>query len=503
MANIFGFEITRQSSDKPKIKTLDTPIRPEEEGSSLQYGGYGAYGETFNVGGIDYSSEQELIRKYRKLAMMPEIETAIEEIINESVVTDENKPSVNVSFAEKSNISDNIKKRIQEEFAYIYNLLDFQDNGYEYFRSWYVDGRLAFYKNVDKKNKTIGSIQQIDPQKIRRVKEIIEGKEVNNVPLVTDIKTYYEYNRAGLSPDTLRGTNQTIQLTSDSVTYVTSGLLDDQRKFTLSYLHKALKSINQLSALEDSMVIYRITRAPERRIFYIDVGTLPRQKAEQYVMDIMSKYRNKMIYNPNTGQIDDTKKYQTMLEDYFLPRREGGKGTQVDTLAGGQTTNVTDELEYFLRKVYKSLNVPFSRFNQEGGPAFTDQASAVDREELKFARFLQRLRRRFSGMFYDMLKTQCIVKGVFTEHEWNDIRDQVYFNFTKDSWFAESKNLDILNVRLNIMNNIQGLVGQYYSKDWISRNILNQSTEERIDQFKQIQREKESGIQSSEEVGGF
>ena len=500
MANIFGFEITRKSSDKPR--TLDTPIRPEEEGSSLEYGGYGAYGEAFNVGGVDYSSEQELIRKYRKLAMMPEIETAIEEIINEAVVTDENKPSVNVAFADKNEISDNIKIRIQEEFAYIYNLLDFQDNGYEYFRSWYVDGRLVFYKNVDKKNKTIGSIQQIDPQKIRRVKEIIEDKQINNVPLITDIKTYYEYNRAGLSPETLRGTNQTIQLTNDSVTYSTSGLLDDQRKFTLSYLHKALKSINQLSALEDSMVIYRITRAPERRIFYIDVGTLPRQKAEQYVMDIMSKYRNKMIYNPNTGQIDDTKKYQTMLEDYFLPRREGGKGTQVDTLAGGQTTNVTEELEYFLRKVYKSLNVPFSRFNEES-TAFTDQTSTVTREELKFARFLQRLRRRFSTIFYDLLKTQCIIKGVFKESEWNEIKDQLYFNFTKDSWFAESKNLDILNSRLTALRDITDSVGTYYSQDYVAKHVLNQSTEERLDQLEQIKLEKSIGRISSDEDSGF
>ena len=499
MANIFGFEITRKSSDKPKIKTLDTPIRPEEEGSALQYRGHGAYGETFNVGGIDYSSEQELIRKYRKLAMMPEIETAIEEIINEAVVTDENKPSVDVAFADKNDISDNIKKRITEEFSYIYNLLDFNDNGYEYFRSWYVDGRLAFYKNVDKKNKTIGSIQQIDPQKIRRVKEIIEDKEVNNVPLVTDINVYYEYNRSGLSPETLRGTNQTIQLTNDSVTYATSGLLDDHRKYALSYLHKALKSINQLSALEDSMVIYRITRAPERRIFYIDVGTLPRQKAEQYVMDIMSKYRNKMIYNPNTGQIDDTKKYQTMLEDYFLPRREGGKGTQVDTLAGGQTTNVTEELEYFLRKVYKSLNVPFSRFNDDQNMAFTDNASSVTREELKFARFIQRLRRRFSIIFYDLLKTQCLVKGVFKEHEWNDIKDQIFFNFTKDSWFAEAKNLDILNARLGALSSIENYVGTYYSQDYVSKKILNQSTEERVEQYQQIQREKEAGLIPSEE----
>ena len=498
MANIFGFEITRKSSDKPKIRALDTPIRPEEEGSSLQYGGYGAYGETFNVGGIDYSSEQELIRKYRKLAMMPEIETAIEEIINEAVVTDENKPSVNVAFAEKNDISDNIKTRIQEEFAYIYNLLDFQDNGYEYFRSWYVDGRLAFYKNVDKKNKTIGSIQQIDPQKIRKIKEIIEDKQINNVPLITDIKTYYEYNRAGLSLETLSGNSQTIQLTNDSVTYATSGLLDDQRKFTLSYLHKALKSINQLSALEDAMVIYRITRAPERRIFYIDVGTLPRQKAEQYVMDIMSKYRNKMVYNPTTGQIDDTKKYQTMLEDYFLPRREGGKGTEVSSLAGATTTNITEELEYFLRKVYKSLNVPFSRFNQEG-TAFADQTSSVNREELKFARFIQRLRHRFSTLFYDLLKTQCIVKGVFTEIEWNDIKDQIFFNFTKDSWFAESKNLDILNARLSAMSNVRDYVGTYYSQDWVAKNILNQTTEERIDQFNQIRREKEANIIPSEE----
>jgi hypothetical protein len=253
------------------------------------------------------------------------------------------------------------------------------------------------------------------------------------------------------------------------------------------------------------MVIYRITRAPERRIFYIDVGTLPRQKAEQYVMDIMSKYRNKMIYNPNTGQIDDTKKYQTMLEDYFLPRREGGKGTQVDTLAGGQTTNVTEELEYFLRKVYKSLNVPFSRFNNDQNMAFTDQTSSVTREELKFSRFLQRLRRRFSTIFYDLLKTQCLVKGVFKEHEWNEIKDQIYFNFTKDSWFAESKNLDILNSRLTAMRDISDYVGKYYSQDWVSKNILNQTSEERIAQFTQIQAEKEAGILPSdeEESGGY
>lgn len=500
--NLFGYEIKRKGKEsKEESDALNSPIQPEEEGAAVVSGTglAGFYGESVSVAGSDFKSEQELIRKYRKAILHPEVEAAVDEIMNQAIITDDNARAVELKFSEESELSDDMKKKITEQFEYIYSLMNFQEYGYDYFRNWYIDGRLAFYKNVGNTDKpqTIKSIQPIDALKIRKIKKVETDKTKNGVPIISDIKIYYEYSQKGFG----EGAKNAIQLTSDSVTYITSGLLDENRKYTLSHLHKAMKPINQLSMIEDAIVIYRISRAPERRIFYIDVGNLPRQKAEQYVKDIMNRYRNKLIYNPQTGEVDDTRKYQTMLEDYWLPRREGGKGTQVDTLPGGQAMNQIDDLEYFLRKVYKSLNVPFNRFQGENS-AFATRATEVTRDELKFSRFVQRLRSRFAQIFYDILRTQLLLKKVVDTNEWERIKDQVYFDFNKDSYFAESKEAEMLQQRLQMLRDANEYVGRYFSLEYIQRNILHMTLDEIEEMDKQIKKEKSAGKIPKEEEQG-
>jgi len=495
---LFGYEIKKKKNDEAE-QYLNSPIEPEEDGAS-NVSGAGAWAQAFSFANVDYSSEADLIKKYRSALLTPEVESAVDQIVNDAIITDESQKAVQLEFEGGSNISSSLKKRILEEFDYLYNLLNFQENGYEYFRSWYVDGRLAFYKNVDTQKKTIRSIQTIDPLKIKKIKEIHQDKQKQGVPLITDINVYYEYARNGFASGS-GTTKNAVHLTDESVTYVTSGLLSDDRKYTLSHLHKAIKPINQLNMMEDAIVIYRISRAPERRIFYIDVGNLPRQKAEQYVKDIMNRYRNKLVYDPKTGEINDKRKYQTMLEDYWLPRREGGRGTQVDTLPAGQAMNQIEDLEYFLRKVYKALNVPFTRFQGEN-PAFAARATEVTRDELNFARFVQRLRSRFAHIFYDMLKTQLILKKIINESEWTQIKNEFYFDFNKDSYFQEAKDAELLQQRMQVLRDINEYRGTYFSTDYIMKNVLRMSEDEIKEMREQIDKEKKSGIIPKEDEGG-
>lgn len=483
--NIFGFEIKRKSQEEEKTKT---PIYPENDDGSYTVSAAGMYGQSFTFGQFEYSNEQELIKKYRNAILTPEVESAVDHILNDSLIFDSDKRAVDIRFRDGTQLSDSIKTKIDEEFSNIYNMLDFQQNGHDYFRSWYIDGRLAMYKNIDPK-KGILSIQPIDSLKIKKVKTIKETTGKNGVPLVSDVEVHYEYARKGFTENT----GSAIKLTADSVSYITSGLLSEDRKYILSHLHKAIKPINQLNMMEDAVVIYRISRAPERRIFYIDVGNLPRQKAEQYVKDVMNKYRNKLVYNPKTGEIDDKRKYQTMLEDYWLPRREGGRGTQVDTLPGGQSMNQLEDLEYFLRKVYKSLNIPFSRFQSEN-QAFAGRATEITRDELTFARFIQKLRSKFAGIFYDLLRTQLIVKKVIKPNEWEQVRNSLYFYFNRDSYFQEAKDAETLQNKLQVLRDVNEYRGIYFSTEWIMKNVLHMDEEQIKNMYKTIESEKKSGI---------
>jgi hypothetical protein len=508
--SLFGFEVKKKKSEeKIEKQSITSPIEPEADGVVITTGGYGSYAEAFSIGGLSsFKSENELIYRYRKAVLSPEVDSAVEEILNEAIIVEDNKNAVDIAFSDNTKISENLKNKIKEEFRHIYSIMNFQERGYDFFRSWYVDGRLALYKNIPsgQENKGILSIQFVDPLKVKKIKNIKKEKEINGVPLVTDIEIYYEYSNLGFHDNNLpmsSGNQSVVKLTEDSITYITSGLLDETKRYTLSHVHKALKSINMLNMMEDAIVIYRISRAPERRIFYIDVGNLPRQKAEQYVKDIMNRYRNKLVYNPTTGEIDDKRKYQTMLEDYFLPRREGGKGTQVETLPGGQAMNQIEDLEYFLQKVYKSLNVPFSRFSGENS-AFFSQASQITRDELKFGRFIERLRTRFSHVFYDLLKTQLILKNIVSHTEWDEIKDDIFFNYAKDNYFAEGKENEILQGRLNMLRDVENHMGKFFSNEWVQKHVLMRDDDSIKEERKKIEQEIKDGIlpDPSEEESG-
>lgn len=502
--NLFGFEIKRKKSmDDPEENIKGSPIAPEEEGAGNITGvGAGAWAQIYAYSNIDFSSEAQLIRKYRQALRTPEVESAVDQIVNDAIITDENEKAVKLTFQDGTKLSEPVKQKILEQFEYIYDLLNFQENGYDLFRTWYVDGRLAMYKNVDTKQKTIKSIQHIDSTKIKKIREV-EEKEKDGVPLISDIKTYFQYAKNGFDGKNGQksGTAKAVHLTEESVSYITSGLYSEDRKYVFSYLHKAIKAINQLNMMEDAIVIYRIARAPERRIFYIDVGNLPRSKAEQYVKNIMAKYKNKLVYDPSTGEINDTAKYQTMLEDYWLPRREGGKGTQVETLPAGQAMSQIEDLEYFLQKVYKALNVPWSRFQAE--TAFAPRATEVTRDELNFTRFIQRLRTRFSHLFYDLLKTQLILKNIVTEQDWhNQVKLDIYFDFNRDSYFHEAKMSEVLQAQLTVLRDMNEYRGTFFSTEYIMKNVLNMNDEQIAEMKKQIEKEKKDGTIPKEEEGG-
>jgi hypothetical protein len=499
---IFGFEIKRKNSEV----VTGSPIPPEEDGVVISTG-YGFYAEVF--GGDESKNEFEHILQYRRAAEYPDAEVAIDEISNEAIVSEHNQPTVKLDFQEDSGLSDSLRKRISTEFDHILNIMNFDQKGYDYFRSWYIDGRIAFHKILNSQKNSISQLQQIDALKIRKVRQVEEKMTAKSrVPVVHSVKTTYEFAKDGFlqqqpntnTPSVTSTARATF--TEDSICFVSSGLTDPTRKVIVSYLHKAVKPINQLRMIEDAMVIYRLARAPERRIFYIDVGNLPRQKAHRYVQEIMANYRNKMIYNPKTGEVDDKRKYQSMLEDYWLPRREGGKGTEVTTLPGGQAMNQIDDINYFQQKMYKSLGVPISRLEQS--PILgAGRATEISRDELRFNRLIQRLRRKFSLVFYDLLGTQLLVKNIVKSEEWNTIKKFIHFNYAHDNYFAESKRLEELSSKLQILRDANEYVGNYFSKEWIQRNLLFQTDAEISEMKRQIEKEKQSGeIGGEEEEGG-
>ena len=463
---IFGFEITR-TKDKKAIKSIVPPRDDDGAGyvASTTYGSH--YGHYINMEGDDSKDNVQLILKYRGSAMHPEADAAIEDIVNESITSMDMKPSITLNL-DRVPVSASIKKQMLEEFDNIYNMLNFKELGHDIFRRWYVDGRLYHHLVVDENNLSAGiqEIRYIDAAKIRKVKQVKKKKDpATGAPLIEKVDEFYIFQeKPGSQANAIR-------LSNDSVSYCTSGLLDEHRKKVVSFLHKALKPITQLRMMEDSLVIYRLARAPERRMFYIDVGNLPRGKAEQYMKDIMAKYRNKLVYDAKTGEIRDDRKHMSMLEDFWLPRREGGRGTEISTLPGGENLGQIEDIIYFQKRLYRSLNVPLNRLEQEQQFSL-GRATEISRDELKFQKFIDRLRNRFSTFFYEILKKQLIMKNVITDEDWQSWKNEVNIDFTRDNHFSELKEAELLREKIQTLDQIQNYVGEYFSKQWVQKNIL-------------------------------
>ncbi len=507
MAKLFGFSI---EDSEELSKGVVSPVPPNKEDGVDHYLTSGFFGSYVDIEGV-YRTEFDLIKRYREMALHPECDSAIEDIVNEAIVSDTNDSPVQIDL-DNLRASDGIKKKIREEFKYILELLDFDKKSHEIYRNWYVDGRLFYHKVVDLKNPEAGiqELRYIDAMKMRYVRQArkkdsdkykISNRMVDN-PMDYDfpeIEEYFiyepkmSYPTGTPAPGALGGSNSGIKMTKDSVTYCTSGLVDRNKGSTLSYLHKAIKSLNQLRMIEDSLVIYRLSRAPERRIFYIDVGNLPKVKAEQYLRDVMMRYRNKLVYDANTGEIRDDKKFMSMLEDFWLPRREGGRGTEITTLPGGQNLGEITDIEYFKKKLYNSLNVPPSRMDGEGGFNL-GRSSEILRDEVKFSKFVARLRKRFSAMFSDMLRTQLILKNIITPEDWRVMDEHIQYDFLYDNHFAELKDAELLNERLNMVQVAEPYIGKYFSQDYVRRKILRQTDIEILEQDAIIKKEIEDGI---------
>ncbi len=500
MARLFGFSIEDNEKQPPG---LVSPVPPNNQDGSENYISSGFFGSYVDIEGI-YKNENDLIRRYRSMSLYPECDSAIEDVVNEAIVADTNDSPVEIELS-NLNASDGIKKKIREEFRYILDLLDFDTKAHEIFRNWYIDGRLYYNKVIDQKKPEDGikELRYIDASKMRYIRQIIQKKgdgvfqrqdTAKDQFQFPPIEEYFVYTDGGKK--TGYGTQQAsggVKLTRDSICYCTSGLVDRNKGSTLSWLHKAIKPLNQLMMIEDSLVIYRLSRAPERRIFYIDVGNLPKVKAEQYLRDVMMRYRNKLVYDSNTGEIRDDKKHMSMMEDFWLPRREGGRGTEITTLPGGQNLGEITDINYFQKKLYRSLNVPETRIGGEGG--FTlGRSSEILRDEIKFSKFVGRMRKRFSHMFQDLLKTQLILKNVVTPEDWELMSDHIQYDFLYDNHFAELKEAELTTERLNLATLAEPYVGKYYSNDYIRRKILRQTDQEIIDQDALIEKEIKDGV---------
>lgn len=463
---LFGFEISR-AKDNKAIKSIVPPRDDDGAGYVTATSAGSHYGHYINMDGDDSKDQAQLILKYRGSAHQPEADAAIEDIVNETISASENKPSVALNL-DNVPVSASVKKTMVEEFENIFNMLNFKELGHDIFRRWYIDGRLYHHLIIDDNNPTAGiqEIRYIDTVKIRKVKQVKKKKDpLTGATLVDKVNEFYIYQEKPGSQAS------GVKLTLDSVSYCTSGLLDEHRKKIISYLHKALKPITQLRMMEDSLVIYRLARAPERRMFYIDVGNLPRGKAEQYMKDIMAKYRNKLVYDAKTGEIRDDRKHMSMLEDFWLPRREGGRGTEISTLPGGENLGQIEDIIYFQKRLYRSLNVPMNRLEQEQQFSL-GRATEISRDELKFQKFIDRLRNRFANLFYDILKKQLILKNVITEDDWNSWKNKVTVDFLRDNHFAELKEAELLREKIQSLDQISQYVGEYFSKEWVQKNVL-------------------------------
>ena len=510
MAKLFGFKIEK---DDDQSKGVVSPVPQSNEDSSDYYVSSGFYGQYVDIDGV-FKSEFELIKRYREMALHPEVDSAIEDIINEAIVSDQNDSPVQIDL-ENLPASAKLKELIRDEFKKVKEVIGFDKKCHEILRNWYIDGRIYYHKviDVEKPEEGLKEVRYIDPLKIKLVRRLktdptLRGaiKQINaNNPAdveTPEIEEYYQYDpSATQSKNALGAIGQTpfstkqrpVKIAPDAITFCHSGLVDRNKQTILSYLHKSIKALNQLRMIEDSLVIYRLSRAPERRIFYIDVGNLPKLKAEQYLKEVMNRYRNKLVYDASTGEIRDDRKHMSMLEDFWLPRREGGRGTEITTLPGGQNLGELSDIEYFQKKLYRSLGVPESRIAGSGDGFNLGRSSEILRDEIKFTKFVGRMRKRFSSLFNDMLKTQLILKNIVTPEDWEVLSDHIQYDFVYDNHFAELKETELLNERLGVVAAVDPYVGKYFSLDYVRRHILKQKDEEIIEIDKQMAKEIKDG----------
>ena len=503
MAKLFGFSI---EETQKKSTSIISPVPKNNEDGVDNFISSGFYGQYVDIEGA-YRSEYDLIRRYREMALHPEADGAIEDVVNEAIVSDLYDSPVEVELS-NLNASNTLKKKIREEFRYIKEMMDFDKKSHEIFRNWYVDGRVFYLKVIDTKNPQDGiqDLRYIDPLKIKFIRQE-KKKPGNQDPAIRvrseqdivpnpEFEEFYVYTPKVQHPTGMigqMGGKNSIKIAKDSITMCTSGLVDRNKNRVLSYLHKAIKALNQLRMIEDSLVIYRLSRAPERRIFYIDVGNLPKVKAEQYLKEVMSRYRNKLVYDANTGEVRDDRKFMSMMEDFWLPRREGGRGTEITTLPGGQNLGELSDVDYFQKKLYRALGVPESRIAAEGGFNL-GRSSEILRDELKFAKFVGRLRKRFAAMFNDMLKTQLILKNIVTPEDWKEMEDHIQYDFLYDNQFAELKESELMEGRLGMLATIEPYIGKYYSTEYVRKRVLRQTDMEIEEIDTQIEDEIQKGI---------
>lgn len=491
MAEFFGFSIKRKTEEEPISFVADT----ESDGAGVITTG-GHFGAYIDLDGDNAKNEAELIVKYRDIASQPECDAAISDIVNEAIVGDHDSSPVNLVL-DQLDASDNIKDVVREEFDQILSLMNFSNYGHDIFRKWYIDGRLPYHIIIDNKNpkKGIQELRYIDPIKLRKVKEVEEETDQKTgAKLVKGSNEYFVFQNQIIGEST-----SGLKIHKDSIAYATSGMLDPSRRRILSHMQKAIKPVNQLRMMEDSLVIYRISRAPERRIFYIDVGNLPKGKAEEYLRGIMSQYRNKLVYDANTGDIKDDRKHMSMLEDFFLPRREGGRGTEISTLPGGENLGQIDDILYFQKKLYRALNVPLNRLEQESQFSL-GRSTEISRDEVKFKKFIDRLRKRFSDIFLQLLKTQLLLKGIITRQDWDDWKEDIAFDYIEDNYFSELKYNEILRERFEMLAQLDEYIGKYVSNEWVRKNILRQSDEEIEEMKRQMEEEEKNGEGGADDI---
>ena len=510
--DIFGFSIGRKGKEPPKpttselekSKNVKSFVAPDEYDGSFELSGGGVYGQYVDFTG-QIKDENDLIRRYRSMAIYPEVDIAITDIINDAIVIDDDKKPVELNL-DSTDISDNIKNKMYTEFENILKILNFKNKGTDIFRRWYVDSKIYYHIIVDEVSpkKGIQELRPIDPVKIQKIKRIEKeniSKNSVSVPIVKSVEEFFLYTETDKNSSTFTGTTG-LRIAPDSICYAHSGVIDSGTKRVVGYLQKAIRALNMLRQIEDAVVIYRISRAPERRIFYIDVGNLPKQKAEQYITSLMNKYKNKIIYDASTGEIQDDRRHMSMLEDYWLPRREGGRGTEISTLDGGQNLGEMEDVDYLLKKLYRSLHVPTSRMESENG--FNMGRSAeITRDEVKFYKWITRLQNRFNEMFLQLLKTQLILKGIFKQEDWDNVYQDISFVYKKDSYFTELKESEIMKERLEMLRDLDEYIGRYYSIEYIRKNILGQSEQDIKEIDAQIKSETASGdIESGSEEEG-
>lgn len=491
---IFGFELKKKTQEKD-LGSVVTPT-PDDGSTVISTAAASYYGMVVDLEGV-VKNENDLIRRYREVSQYPDCDTAIEDIVNEAIIADSDEAPVSL-YLEDLKLSDSIKNKIRDEFEHILKLFKFDQKGHDIFRSWYVDGRAYYQILLDETRPKNGIVElrYIDPRKIRKIKNVKKERTQKGVEVTKHVEEYYLYNDKGINQATTQG----VKLSVDSVIYSTSGLVDSNTNMILSFLHKAIKPVNQLKMIEDALVIYRVSRAPERRIFYVDVGNLPKHKAEQYVNDIMNKFRNKIVYDANTGEIRDNRQHLSMMEDFWMPRREGGKGTEITTLQGGQNLNNIEDINYFQNKLYQALNVPISRLQPQQGFSL-GKSVEISRDEIKFNKFINRLRKKFAQLFSEALRVQLVAKGIIREDEWDLISQDIRFDYRVDNHFAELKDNEIMQQRINALELISPYVGKYYSMDYVRKHILMQ-TEDQIKEIdKQIEDEEQLMITHAERQG--